>query len=119
MAEWMYLQLGDGEPVRVSAESDVVGVFEARGFVKVDDPDQAFPAVAVEPDEIDARGQGWVFLEHPETGGTARVPVEVVDAERKKGWESVAALAAAEAKKRARKQKSEPAGDDTEEKVNA
>src|SRR5918994_2281384 len=87
---WTYLQLGDGEPVRAPAAPDVVAVFEARGFNQVDDPTE--PGVvdtSVQVAEVDDHGQAWVQLEHPETGGQARFPLEAVEAQRELGWRPV------------------------------
>ena len=111
MAEWVYFDHPDlpGGPERYPDDPDVIAAQKARGFVQVDDPDEASPAKGVEPDEVDDRGQGWVHLKHAETGGVGRFPVGVVADMRGQGWESVAVLEAAEAKKKAASKKAEPA----------
>ena len=54
---------------------------------QVENGDLTAPAPeAVEPDEVDIHGQGWIYLTHPEVGGPARYPVEVADDMYAQGW---------------------------------
>jgi hypothetical protein len=116
MAEWVWLDHPDlpGGPERFPNVPDVVGAAKARGFVDADDPETAPPPKGVEPDEVDDRGQGWVNLQHRETGGYGRFPIEAAAALSAQGWESVTALRAASAKtsKSRKKSSPEPVGDD-------
>lgn len=112
---WVWLNHPDlpGGPERFPDDPEVIRVQKARGWEQADDP-AATASEPVEPDEVDDRGQGWVDVRHAMTGGVGRIPVEVFGEFKANGWESVAALEAAEAKKKAGKKTSPaPVGDDT------
>jgi len=89
MGGWAHLQLGDGDPVRVPDDPDVLAVFEARGFKRVDPPNP--PGVADTSQvvsEVDGHGVGWLHVVHDETGGAARIPNQpgVLDDYQTRGW---------------------------------
>lgn len=101
---WVDMSLEGAEPVQYPDNPDVIAAAEAKGYVQVDNPATAAAAgEAAAPDEVDDRGQGWVYLTHAETGGSGRFPVEVVAGMRGQGWKSVAELEAAAKKKTAKK----------------
>lgn len=93
---WVYMTLGDADPVAFADDPDVVAAAEARGYQVVENGELTAPAPeAVEPDEVDVHGQGWIYLTHPEVGGPARYPVEVADDMYAQGWVSPADAEAA------------------------
>jgi hypothetical protein len=115
---WVWLDHPDlpGGPERFPDDETVLAVAKSRGFVEADDPEAPKPGPDVEPDEVDIHGQGWVYVRHSETGGDARVPVEVLASWHKYGWEHVAELEAAAAKKKTAKKKTAPVEPTPEEK---
>jgi hypothetical protein len=118
MGEWVWLDHPDTEapPQRFPNDPSVVAVQKARGWVVTEAPDATPPAATIEPDEVDDHGQGWVNLQHRETGGYGRFPIEAAGPLRDQGWESVAALRSPKRKPAGKKAGAEPVGDDTKEK---
>jgi hypothetical protein len=91
MADRVYLQLGDNDPVWVPADDDVVALFKARGFEEVDDPTPVGVADVTEPAaEVDDRGTGWLYVEQDIDGATRTIRIPnlpgVLEDHRERGW---------------------------------
>jgi hypothetical protein len=98
---WVWLDHPDTEapPQRFPNDPSVIAVQKARGWEQVDEPGASPEQGEVDADEVDDRGQGWVYVQHSETGGNARVPVEVYGDWAGNGWVQTSAVAALEDKK--------------------
>lgn len=97
MADRVYLQLGDNDPVWVPTNSEVIALYEARGFEQIDDPTpQGIVDVIATAAEVDDRGVEWLYVEQELDGTTRSVRIPnlpgVLEDHRDRGWRLVGEL---------------------------